>query len=147
MTLSNAAQAGIVRPMRNARSHQVAAGFLTATPARSSALWLTGAATDFEEVRSMVVEFMIGLLGAVPFVSLLARWKRRKPTWTASVGHIAVAGIASIAAMIAAVMAAGLQRPGVGMFMPVLIAGAVVGVTARTGGLILPDGSEREGSR
>ena len=95
----------------------------------------------------MVVEFAIGLLGAVPFVSLLAIWKRRKPTWTASVGHVALAGIASIAAMIAAVMAAGLGEPGVGMFMPVMIAGVVVGVTAKKRGFILPDGSEREGLR
>lgn len=95
----------------------------------------------------MVVEFAIGLLGAAPFVSLLAVWKRRKPTRSASVGHIALAGVVSVAAMIAAATAAGLEGPALGMFMPVIIAGSVVGLMAKQRGLILTAGSDDDSSR
>lgn len=94
----------------------------------------------------MVVEFAIGLLGAVPFAGLLAIWNRRNPTWTASVGHITLAAIASIAAMIVAATAVDLEGSGFGLLLPI-VAGSVVGMTAKQRGLILPDGSGRDGPR
>ncbi len=96
----------------------------------------------------MGVEVVVGLLGAVPFVSLLALWKRRRPTPPTAAGHIAVAWAASIAAMIAAAGAVGLEEPAfLALLLPVMIAGLVVGLTAKQRHLIVPSESDSDASR
>ena len=90
----------------------------------------------------MVVEFAIGLLGAAPFVSLLAIWRHRNPTRTAAVGHVGVAMAVAVAVMIAIAAAVGLERPSPVVVLPLVIAGGVVGMSAKQRGFIRPGRSD-----
>jgi len=79
----------------------------------------------------MMVDLLIGIVGTIPFAVLVGSWWYRQPTRTGALVGIAAATVMTIGILGALTATADLSDPSLAMALPVLMAGAVTGVSAK----------------